>query len=289
MARLMFSLMMLLSFHAAAEQPTVQEHALLWRITAQHQTSPSYLFGTIHSEDARVLDLPPPVLEALNNSSRFVMEIVPDAAASARISHRMMLPEGQSLSSVLDTKLYEQAKQAVTDKGIPAEAVERMKPWALVMILNMPKPKSGRFLDEMLYETAVHADKKTGALETPDEQIDALDGLSMKVQIELLRQTLEHYGEIPAITEMLIKAWLKRDLAELQRLSDLSNEGLPSDTDQLLQTRLVDARNVRMAERMTPLVKQGGVFVAVGALHLPGARGLIALLRKRGFEVQPVY
>jgi len=289
MARLFVSMMLLLSFHAAAEQPLTQEQALLWRITAPQQKVPSYLFGTIHSEDARVLELPPAVKQAFNESSRFVMEIVPDAAVSAQLNRRMMLPEHQPLSSLVGAELYEQTRAAMEKQGIPAEATERMKPWALVMILSMPKPKSGHFLDEVLYDMALHSGKQTGGLETPDEQIDALDGLSMPVQIVLLRQTLEHYQEIPAITESLIDAWLRRDLVEMQRLGEESNEGLPGDIEQLLQSRLIDVRNRRMAERITPMVKEGGVFVAVGALHLPGAQGLIALLRQRGFSVQPVY
>jgi uncharacterized protein YbaP (TraB family) len=290
MARLFFSLMLLLSFHAAAEQPLAyQQQALLWRITTPQQQLPSYLFGTIHSEDARVLDLPPAIVQALDDSRYFVMELVPDAAVGEQLSRSMMFPAGQSLSTLLERQLYEQTRQAVVQHGLPADAAGRMKPWALVMVLNMPKPRTGLYLDQMLHDIAAHQGKEVGGIETVDEQIETLDGMSMAMQIVLLRHTLEHYQEIPAFTEQLIDAWLRRDLEELQRLGDESNEGLPGDVEQLLQTRLVDRRNARMAERMVPLVKKGGAFVAAGALHLPGQQGLIALLRRHGFKVEPVY
>lgn len=262
---------------------------MLWRITAPQQPLPSYLFGTIHAEDPRVLDLPPAVSKALDDSRDFVMEIAVDAAVSERLGRSMMLPAGQSLSGVLERPLHEQTITAAAQHGIPSEAAERMKPWALVMVLNMPKPDTGIFLDQKLHDIAVAQGKSVQGIETVDEQIAALDGMSMAVQIELLRHTLEHYRELPSYTEQLIVAWLRRDLGALQRLGDESNQGLPREIEQLLQQRLIDERNLRMAQRMVPLVQQGGVFVAVGALHLPGEQGLIALLRQRGFRVEPVY
>lgn len=291
MQRIIFSLMLImLSLGVAAEQQLAhQQQALLWRITTPQQPNPSYLFGTIHSEDTRVLDLPSAVLQALDDSRYFVMELVPDAAVGEQLGRSMMFPAGQSLSTVLDRQLYEQTRQAVVQHGLPADAAEQLKPWALVMILNMPKPRTGLYLDQRLHDLAAEQGKEVRGIETVDEQIETLDGMSMAMQIVLLRHTLEHYQELPAVTEQLIDAWLRRDLAALQRLGDESNEGLPGDVEQLLQTRLVDRRNARMAERMVPLVKRGGAFVAVGALHLPGEQGLIALLRQRGFKVEPVY
>jgi len=289
MVRILFSLILLLLAQVPVQAQSPQEHALLWRITTPQQHVPSYLFGTIHSEDPRVLDLPPAVSKALADSRSFVMEIVPDGAVSERLSRSMMFPAGQRLSNVLDRPLHEQVLEAVVHHGVPAEAAEQMKPWALVMILNMPKAETGIFLDQMLHDIAVQQGKEVSAIETVDEQIEALDGISMPVQIELLRHTVEQYKEIPAFTEQLIGAWLQRDLNALQRLGDESNEGLPAEIDQLLQQRLVDVRNARMAERMVPLVQRGGAFVAVGALHLPGKQGLIALLRQHGFKVEPVY
>lgn len=290
MIRIIFSLLLLLlSQQLPAQSPAHKENALLWRITVPQQPLPSYLFGTIHSEDARVLELPPAVMQALHDSRHFVMEIVPDAAVSEQLGRSMLLPSDQRLATLLDPPLYEQTKRVLVEHGFPVRGAERMKPWALVMMLNMPKPVTGLFLDQLLHDIAVAEGKEVGGIETVEEQIESLDGLTMAVQIELLRHTLEHYEENTVVTEKLIDAWLRRDLAELHRLGSESNEGLPSEIDLLLQTRLIDVRNARMAERIAPLVKRGGVFVAVGALHLPGRQGLIALLRQRGFKVEPVY
>ncbi|HEY0721255.1 MAG TPA: TraB/GumN family protein [Gammaproteobacteria bacterium] len=281
-------LFLLLSLALAAQAQTAEPRGLLWEITAPGMAT-SYLFGTIHSEDERVLALPSQVATALRASPTFVMELVPDSAAAEQMGRRMVLPDGQRLASLLEPELYTQLLHTVAEYGLPAESAERLKPWALVMIFTMPKPRSGLFLDQLLHDMAVRQGKVVVGIESADEQIEALDGLSMAMQIELLRHTLEQYQELPALTEALIDAWLERDLDTLQRLGDRSNATLPAALEQALQTRLVDERNTRMAQRLVPLLKQGGVFVAVGALHLPGEQGLIALLRERGFTLRPRY
>ncbi|HEY0634287.1 MAG TPA: TraB/GumN family protein [Gammaproteobacteria bacterium] len=281
-------LLLVLSLLVAAPLQAGEQRGLLWEIRTPGRAV-SYLFGTIHAEDERVLALPPQVQAALRDAPRFVMELVPNGAAAEQMSRRMVMPEGQKLAALLGPELHAQLLQVTSQYGLPAEAVGRLKPWALVMILSMPKPRSGLFLDQMLHEMAVRQDKAVAALESADEQIEALDGLSMAMQVELLRHTLQQYPEIAGLTEALIAAWLQRDLDLLQRLGEASNATLPAELERTVQARLVDERNARMVQRMLPLLKEGGVFVAVGALHLPGEQGIITLLRQRGFTVRALY
>ncbi len=279
---------LLFSLLLAAQAALAESRGLLWEISAPGQPT-SYLFGTIHSEDERVLALPSEVAAALHDSPRFAMEIVPDSTMVAQMIQRMRLPGGQRLATLLGPGLHAQMVQTVGQYGLPAEAAEQLKPWALVMILSMPKPRTGQILDLVLHDMAVRQGKTVVGLETVDEQIEALDGLSMAMQIELLRHTLEQYQENDAFIEALTHAWLLRDLDALQHLGEASNATMPDELELAVQARLVDERNTRMVQRVIPLLQQGGVFVAVGALHLPGKRGLIAQLRARGFTVRPLY
>ena len=82
--------------------------------------------------------------------------------------------------------------------------------------------------------------------------------------------------------QALIAAWLRTDLGALYRLSLDDNSPL----QQRLMARVLHARNQRMAERLLPQLPKGGVFVAVGALHLPGADGLLARLKAAGFSLR---
>jgi hypothetical protein len=100
---------------------------------------------------------------------------------------------------------------------------------------------------------------------------------------------LRDYKQYPQLFRQLIDAYLERDL---EALVEISEQEMAS-SDKALQERfmqaLVEERNRRMAERLLPLLEKGGIFAAVGALHLAGEEGIIALLRKQGMGVTPVY
>jgi uncharacterized protein len=116
-----------------------------------------------------------------------------------------------------------------------------------------------------------------------------LDGLSESDQVELLNETLKVLEQLPAVHERLLETYLKRDLEELARLADEYLHAGNSEVGERFKEAALDVRNERMIERMIPLLRKGGHFVAVGALHLPGEDGILARLKASGFEVRPVY
>ena len=121
------------------------------------------------------------------------------------------------------------------------------------------------------------------------EQLDVFDSLSETDQITLLRETLASREQLPLFFEALIAAYLERDVDELH---DLSERHL-ADTDPRLaaifQEVVIDSRNHRMVERMAPLLAEGGWFIAIGALHLPGDQGVVGLLRQRDYGVTAIF
>jgi uncharacterized protein YbaP (TraB family) len=126
------------------------------------------------------------------------------------------------------------------------------------------------------------------ALERVEEQLDAFIGYSKQEQIAMLVQTLESVGRIEQEYARMKSAYLAGRLAELNVLADEGLQGLdPSLKSRVLQ-RLIADRNQNMAERLDPLLAQGGLFTAVGALHLPGEGGVLNLLAKRGYRITAV-
>jgi len=281
-------LLIALSWTAAPLKAAEIENALLWRIETANGAV-SHLFGTIHSEDSRVLTLPDPVAKAYDDASTLVLELDLDNADNKAMGQAMLLPQGQDLLSMVGTDLYTQSVIALGERGYPEGVVTRLQPWAIVMTLSVPKPETGLFLDYVLYRGAQEQGKKIVGLEKMAEQLAVFTDLSISDQVTLLRDTLKEYKQFPQQFQQLIEVYLQRDL---NKLVTLSEEGMTS-SDKALQehfmTALVDKRNRRMAERLAPLLNKGGVFAAVGALHLPGDTGLVALLRKQGLTVTPVY
>lgn len=278
----------LLSGLLLASGASAGESGLLWRVEGA-AARPSYLFGTIHSDDPRVNRLPRAVEQALDESDSFTMEVLLDEKVLLELMAVSMLPPEQSLADFLDAALYRKTVAAMAKHGYPEPAVERLKPWVVLTTLSTPQPRGGEILDLVLFSRADSLGKRVYGLESVAEQVSVLDQLPLDDQIEALRDTLAHLDELEGLFSELYEAYLARDLDRLVALSDQHMYMGDRETGEALMEQLVDVRNRRMVERMQPQLRDGGAFIAIGALHLPGEQGLIQLLRRQGLKVTAVY
>ena len=272
----------------ATEQTTSPDKGLLWKVEKAGRP-PSFLFGTIHSDDPRVMELPAPVQTVFDASASFTMEMISDAEAMNRLAEAMRLKPGEDLRSLLGAELYRKTEQALKARGLPAEGLRRTKPWVVVVTLNTPRRETGNFLDLKLYMRAKAQQKPVYGLETVAEQIAVFDTLPLDKQIALLRESLTTPAEFDAALEELVQAYLDRDLAALQRISEASEAASTSGAYRALMDKLLLQRNHRMVQRMEPRLREGNAFIAIGALHLPGEEGVLALLAQQGYTVSAVY
>ncbi|HJP35659.1 MAG TPA: TraB/GumN family protein, partial [Gammaproteobacteria bacterium] len=150
--------------------------------------------------------------------------------------------------------------------------------------LSLPPGKTAMPLDLLLLRVARQGGKEVFGLESIGEQVAVFDGLAISDQTELLEQAVCHYGEFQSEIEKMIGHYVSRDLSAMMRMSMRYRSPL---NDRFLDVVLWQ-RNRRMAERMLPHLQKGGAFIAVGALHLPGVDGVLDLLVKRGYDVQPI-
>ena len=284
--RIVAALLLLLSWATAQAAPYQQ--GLLWKIERSGQAA-SYVFGTIHSEDPRVLNLPKPVQSTFDGASTFVMEALLTERAMQVMSNAMLFQDGRGLKDVVSPNTYGKAVTALTDYGLPEAAVQLMQPWALAITLSTPKPKTGLVLDLALMQQAQAAGKKTAGLETFEEQLGIFTKLSMPEQVSMLEDTLKHLGIVQKVLEQIHQAYLARDLAKLERLSAEQQALGDQAMGKKLMHQLIDQRNARMVTRMEPFLKRGQAFIAIGALHLPGEVGVLNLLAKQGYRVSVVY
>lgn len=284
-----FLLLITLFFvHGACASPTAYTHGLLWKIERAGR-APSYVFGTIHSEDDRVLALPKPVQRVFKASRNYAMEVVVDENTMRAVMGAMMFSDGRTLQQTISAKTYEKVVAAMAGFGMPEQAVQMMKPWALAVTLSMPKPKTGRMLDAVLMQMAVAQGKQITGLETIEEQLGVLDQLSTSEQATMLEDTLKHLPEMDEVFVEMHTLYLARDLAGLVRISDDMLARGNRELGEKMMYQLVDVRNGRMVQRMEAHLKQGNAFIAIGALHLPGEVGVLSLLARKGYRVSVVY
>jgi uncharacterized protein YbaP (TraB family) len=276
---LLFSL--LLAFAAQAD-----EQGLLWRIAGKG--SESYLFATIHSDDPRVTRLPDEVQAGFGAADTLMLEMSLDAESEWYVAQQMLLAQEQSLTALVGEALGQQAQAAMSARGVPPQVTERLQPWAVVLTLSMPQQQSGQVLDLLLYQRAQAAAMHFQPLESAAEQVAVFASLSLEEQKALLRGVLEEYQDYPQLFERMIAAYLDGDLAALVAMNEAHPLSSDASLQQKMEQRLITQRNRRMVARMRPLLEQGRVFVAVGALHLPGPEGIISLLRQQGFTLTPV-
>jgi uncharacterized protein YbaP (TraB family) len=258
---------------------------LLWKIEQAGQT-PSYIFGTIHVGDPRVTALPEPVRSALDSASSFSMEVVLDFAGIKTMTDAMFFGEGQSLSQVAGPQRYTMLEQTLARLGTPPIAnLNAIKPWFAIFMLAPPQQD---VLDMQLQARAVAHGIPVYGLETVQEQIAVIDGMAMKDQIALLDNAIMRCDTQARSYERLIQAYLTRDLARLQHLLD-EDRLEDRQLDELMTYRMLTSRNERMAKRMQSQLNNGNAFIAIGAGHLSGDQGVLALLERAGWQVTPVY
>jgi uncharacterized protein YbaP (TraB family) len=124
-----------------------------------------------------------------------------------------------------------------------------------------------------------------------EEQISAFDTIPLPSQVALLEHALLHGDALAATIEPTILAWQKGDFRTLEPIAGAAYEpypGMGRHRAQLMKN-IIDNRTVLMHHRLFAPLRGGRVFVAVGAMHLPGPRGLLAMLRADGYTLTPVW
>ena len=265
-----------------ANPTTAHAQGLLWKIDKAGVPS-SFLYGTIHLADPAVATPSPSVLAALHVSRRFVLEVLFDEATLARVASSMQAAPPGNLGAAAGAALLREAEKRLAAYGVDAASAGRLKPWAAWTTLGLPpgQESTGEPLDLRLLSLAREAGLETFGLESLEEQVAVFDATPLPAQLALLQEALCFPDIQRAELAATVAAWQREDLAWLLALARQSR----SPSEQALTRRLLDERNARMAGRLLPRLRDGGLFVAVGAAHLPGDDGLLAHIARAGYSV----
>jgi len=260
---------------------------LLWQV-ARDGKPDSYVFGTIHLADPRVAEPRNAVLAALSRSRTLAMELVIDGVRDTSVFDLEQLEDNQTLESLIGADAYAQTRALLVERGVPARVIERMKPWAALVAVASAGPHDASLtLDARLLAAARRARLRIQSLELVEEQIASFDTVPLTSQIALLRHALANPEILAAENQTMIRAWLKGDLNELARFPERMGSQFPGTARhyrELLRHMVYD-RTVLMHHRLTLPLRSGRIFVAIGALHLQGEKGLLALIEQDGYRV----
>ncbi|TPN83718.1 polysaccharide biosynthesis protein GumN [Mesorhizobium sp. CU2] len=274
---------------------------LLWKLEKPGE-KPSYLFGTMHMTDMRVTTLPPAAQKAYDGAGTIIIETT-DAmdkakmmAAMASEPGLMMFTDNTTLSSLLSPQDAAILDKGLDARGIPPATVAKMKPWILSAMLALPACEVARqaagapVLDVKLATEAKASGKDVEGLETAVDQLRAMASLPLEMHMKSLVETMKLGDKVNDVNETMIVLYQHGETGMFWPLLRAVMPGAADDpaSEAAFEQTMITSRNKVMAAHAAPILAKGNVFMAVGAMHLPGAEGLVEDFRKAGYIVTAV-
>lgn len=275
----------------ARAQPDRFAHGLLWQVQKKG-VAPSHVYGTIHVADPRLDELPAPVRKRFDAAKSLMLEFVPDPYARERFLEAAMFLDKQTLEEKIGPDDFARAVEHLAPIGLPRETINKLKPWGVLLNLrNTQRPEQGAPLDSRLLALARARRLPLYQIEGVEEQIFTFDEFPMESQVALLKHSLAHRGELAQLAERTLEAYLARDVARIWHLREqfIARHPQIAAHQAVMTKRVVYDRSVVMAFRMQRQLRRGDAFVALGALHLYGEKGVLALLEDDGYRAARVF
>ncbi len=290
----------------AAADVTTYDHGLHWRVTAPGKPD-NYVLGTYHSADPRILAVIEAVSPALLSCdlAAFELEINRYSQATAALMgierSRAAAPQRTTLEEKIGTERFAALRRALPANAVPTEILQQLSPWTVFLILSggqRERDVGGElvpFLDMRLQTLAHDSGLRVLALERVAEQVVLFDSTDPEMERNLLVETID-VGErsgglgpyIAAQLELSLELYLDGDVSGIMEAGFPPMGRAEKRFVHDLMARLIYRRNARMVERVVSMLDKGGTFVAIGAAHLPGRRGMLNFLADRGYGVTPV-
>ncbi|MDB6137157.1 MAG: hypothetical protein JWO94_229 [Verrucomicrobiaceae bacterium] len=287
----LFSVLLMPACRAGPVVAPGKSEGSVWRV--ESATSHLYLCGTIHLLRETDYPLPSSYETAYADSQKLVFELPPGSQHDAKLATRMRdagsYPEGTGLPGKVKPETWNALAGWCRKNGVGAEAFKPFRPWLAALTVAATEYAAlgaapDRGVDSVFEERMVKDGKTGDGLESVDLQIGLFSKLTARQQEQLLEQTLAEVKTLPDQFERMITAWRTGDVDDLNQMMFEEAKNYPDLMDIFLYQR--NASWISKLEAC--LGKKQNVMVLVGAGHLGGEHGVIALLKARGFKVEKV-
>ena len=272
-----------ITLYTATQAKQEEINSIFWQVT-DLEGKEHYLFGTIHSDDNRISNFNPIVLDKLKEIDVFVME------TDEIIDRSILRVDPKVYKSFLSKEELEKVNLLADFHTMPREHILSMKPWILAVIFDSPRPITPFNQDNLLKSKAEDFMKITQGLETPREHFEALDRFTIDEQMSLLKAVLKKdFAQKEANYELLVSAYLTFNTEKILNTDILITKSLVSNAIwEKMEYYFLTKRNKFFGERVKELIKGNRIFIAVGASHLGGVTGLLNQFKDAGFKLKPI-
>ena len=279
---------------------------LLYKISGNGLTKPSYIIGTYHLAPVSFADSIPALQDALNACEQVYGELdmtnMQSMENMQKMQAAMMLPEGKTLSTLLSEDEMKRLNVVLKDllgvdmsNPMIAQQLGKMSPIALhtqLSLLVFMKTHEGfnpqATFDGYFQQVAQQQGKAVGGLETMDFQIKTLyQGQTLERQKELLMCLVDNMESVTTQAERLVKAFFSQDIVAVKTVMDEKDNNQCDYTPEE-EDMLINNRNANWVTLMPQIMTAKPTFFAVGAGHLPGEKGVLQLLKNAGYSIEGV-
>ncbi|MBF0597562.1 TraB/GumN family protein [Faecalibacter rhinopitheci] len=260
------------------------QNSLLWKIEGNGLQKPSYLFGTVHMICKNEFQMLDKLQKAINLSEQayfeidmgnpnFMSEMQANMMGDKSISSQLSKEDASYISEQLKTKF-----------GTGIEAFDQMKPMIVMsMLMQYSFPCELTSLEGEIIHQLKNEEKLMGGLSSVKEQYNYLDRF---VNVKEMVQTIKSLDseEFKTVFESIKHLYQKEDIVGLDNIMVKYTGANPEMYDILMVER-----NMIWTERIPEIISKQSTLIAVGSGHLAGEKGLISLLRAKGYQVSPVF
>ena len=243
----------------------------------------SYILGTMHVRDARAFQFEHLFYDKIQECEAFATEFNLDDMQS-QTDFTLSLPNGLQLSDVIKSKTFERISRVVEQKmGMPLIHFNALKPIIITNMLTESALSSDRLmsLDETLWRFASENGRILRGIETFEEQVEILNKMSLDEQIKGLKDLTANFSKFRKQLLRMTKLYETADIQKLYKAAKKTAKGS--------RRLLLYDRNEIMAQRIAEMSKEMSLCAAIGAGHLAGQKGVLRLLKNKGFKVKPVF
>lgn len=275
----------LASFTANTQVPT--EKALLWKISGNGLSTPSYLYGTFHLLCESDLQFSDSLKKTVASCKSIYLEIdMDDPSLAGQMASGMAMKDGHTMKEYLSDSIYNatsKALQAIV--GIPLDAVSNYKPMLLLSMVYPAALECQPGSPEMEFVKLAQANQVSlNGLESIQDQLDIFDKMPYQMQATELSKYVLDMNLMKAETNEMLNLYRQKDIVGLGDYIK-KTEYVQGD----LEDVMLGNRNKNWIPKIIEASKKESTFYAVGAGHLSGENGVINLLRKAGYTVTPIF
>ena len=288
-----FSTFLLFLFSCKAQPAQVSlkanndNNSLLWEVSGNGLKKNSYLFGTFHLLCKSDINFSSQLKAATGNADKIYMELDMDDPSVLMGGLLMMnMKEGKKLKDLYTEAEYNKLSNYFKDSlHVPVSFLQNTKPYFLVAMLypKMMPCKTVSGVEEELMKLAKTQQKEIKGLETMEFQAAVFDSIPYSEQAKELLKSIDSMTVYKKYFDTMVNVYKSQQLEKIEKLFSQSEFGMEEHQDILL-----DDRNKNWVGQLKTIMQKESVFVAVGAGHLVGNKGLIALLKKEGYTVRPL-